>query len=318
MKVIEHLARASRPLVSVEIIPPRRGGNLQTLYAAIESILPYDPPFIDITSHSAEAIWEEQPDGSFRRKVIRKSPGTFGLCAAIKYKFNIDPVPHLLCSGFTREETEDALIELNYLGVENLLLIRGDEKFKKPIQDYRSTNRYALDLVEQVANMNQGRYLGDLIDAQPSDFCIGVAAYPETHAESPNLHFDVELLKQKQDAGAHYAVTQLFFDNTAYHRFVELARAKGVTIPIIPGLKILTKKEHLWKLPATFHTEIPVELMERVRACTTDREVLDEGIDWTYRQAVALLESGCPSIHFYIMQDTRPFLRLMERLEQVI
>jgi len=318
MKVIEHLDRAKRPLVSVEIIPPKRGGNLQTLYAAIESILPFDPPFIDVTSHSAEAIWEEQPDGSYRRKVIRKSPGTFGLCAAIKYKYGVDPVPHLLCAGFTREETEDALIELNYLGVENLLLIRGDEKYKKPLPEHRSANRFASDLVEQVNNMNQGRYLGDLIDANPTNFCIGVAAYPEKHIESPNLHFDVELLLKKERAGAHYAVTQLFFDNAVFHRFVKLAREAGVTIPIIPGLKILTRREHLWKLPATFHAEIPLELMDRVRGATTDKEALEAGIEWTYRQAVELLESGCPSIHFYIMQDTRPFLRLMDKLKAAL
>jgi len=318
MKVTEHLERATRPLVSVEIIPPRRGGSLQTLNTAIESILPFDPPFIDITSHSAEVMWEEQADGSYRRKVIRKSPGTFGLCAAIKYKFNIDPVPHLLCAGFTCEETEDALIELNYLGVENLLLIRGDQKYKKPIDEWRSVNRNALELVGQVNNMNHGRYLGDLIDAETTHFCIGVAAYPEKHAESPNLGFDIELLKQKQDAGAHYAVTQLFYNNDVYWNFVSKAREAGVTIPILPGLKILTRADHIWKLPGIFHTEIPIELTERVRACKTDKEVMDVGIEWAYQQALGLIEGGAPAIHLYIMQYTRPFLLLMERLKKLL
>jgi len=203
MKVIEHLERAANPFISVEIIPPRRGSNIHKIYNAIESIMPYQPAYIDVTSHAAEVIWEELPGGAYRRKVVRKSPGTFGLCAVIKYKFNVDPVPHILCSGFTREETEDALIELNYLGVENLLLIRGDEKYTKPLPDGKTVNKYAGDLVQQIGDMNNGKYLGDLIDAEPTNFCIGVAAYPEKHIESPNLAFDLNILKQKQDNGAH-------------------------------------------------------------------------------------------------------------------
>ena len=312
MKVIEHLSRANRPLVSVEIIPPKRGGSIQKIHQAIESILPFNPPFIDVTSHSAEVIWDERPDGTYRRIVKRKSPGTFGLCAAIKYKYNIDPVPHILCHGFTREETEDAMIELNYLGVENLLLIRGDSKYSKKIQEGKSTNKYALDLVKQVANMNNGIYLDDLMDVSSTDFCIGVAAYPEKHFEAPNLKFDLDILHKKQEAGAHYAVTQMFFDNQVYFDYVKRAKEYGITIPIIPGLKILTKKAQLTSLPSIFFTNFPEELTDQLIDAENDRAVLEIGIRWATKQAMELLEYGVPSLHFYIMQDTTPFVRFMK------
>lgn len=318
MKVIEHLELASNPLISVEIIPPRRGANIHKIHEAIESILPLNPPFIDVTSHSAEVIWDELPDGSYRRVVKRKSPGTFGLCAAIKYKYNIDPVPHILCNGFTREETEDALIELNYLGVENLLLIRGDEKYHKPIREGRSTNKYASELVQQVSDMNHGKYLDDLIDAQATNFCIGVAAYPEKHFSSPNMRFDLDVLLKKQKAGAHYAVTQMFFDNNAYYSYVERARAMGITIPIIPGLKIITRKSHLTNLPSIFFTDFPEELVEELLRAESDKAVFEIGIDWALKQSLNLLENGCKTLHFYIMQDTTPFLRFIKKLKSII
>lgn len=316
MKVIEHLQRANNPKISIEIIPPKRGGKLQQIYDAIQTILPFDPPFIDVTSHSAEVIWEEMPDGTYKRRVKRKSPGTFGLCAAIKYKFNIDPVPHLLCAGFSREETEDALIELNYLGVENLLLIRGDAKYEKPVKEGKSLHNYALDLVKQVTAMNQGQYLDELIDAQRTDFCIGVAAYPEKHFEAPNLAFDLQILKQKQDAGAHYAVTQMFYDNQAYFEFVKKARAMGITIPIVPGLKILTARNQLKSIPRAFYINLPEELVNQLLAAPDDKQAREVGIEWAYQQALSLLDAGVPIIHFYIMHNTSPFVRLMEKLKK--
>jgi methylenetetrahydrofolate reductase (NADPH) len=315
MKVTEHLAHNKGQLrVSVEIIPPKRGARFKRIQDAIESIIPYEPPFIDVTSHSAEVMWEEMKDGSYRKIVKRKSPGTFGLCAAIKYKYNVDPVPHILCSGFTREETEDALIELNYLGVENLLLIRGDSKYDKPVREGRSVNKYALDLVQQVEAMNHGKYLDDLIDAERTNFCIGVAAYPEKHFEAPNPNFDIEILKRKQDAGAHYAVTQLFYDNAYFLDYVARARAAGVTIPIIPGLKILTTRDHLTVLPKVFHTNLPDELVDRVMSAKDDREVRRVGIEWAHRQSVGLMEAGYLHLHYYIMQNTTPFVELMHLL----
>jgi methylenetetrahydrofolate reductase (NADPH) len=316
VKVIEHLAAATRPLVSVEIIPPRRGGDVRRIYEAVESVMPFRPPFIDITSHAAEAVWEELPGGTWRRRVTRKAPGTFGLCAAIKHRFDIDPVPHVLCNGFTREETEDSLIELNYLGIENVLAIRGDGEPREPA-DGRSVNRTGLDLVRQIQDMNEGRYLEDLLEATPTDFCIGVAAYPEKHAEAPNLERDIDVLLEKEQAGAAYAVTQIFFDDDAYLRFVKACRDRGVTIPIVPGLKILTRKEHLHVVPRTFGVDVPTALADEIEAADADH-VAEVGIRWAEEQVLRLLDAGVPSVHFYVMLNTSPFVRLMERLRPAL
>ena len=315
MKVTEHFDRAKNPMISVEIIPPRRGHSAQKIHDAIESIKPFNPPFVDVTSHSAEVLWEEMKDGTFQRRVKRKSPGTFGLCAAIKYKFEIDPVPHILCSGFTREETEDALIELNYLGIENILAIRGDAKVKKEHKG-RTTNNYAIDLVDQIMKMNQGVYQGDLIDAAPTDFCVGVSFYPEKHFEAPNLKFDMKVLKQKQDAGAAYGVSQMFFDNEPYQKYLIEASKMGINMPLIPGLKILTSKRHLSMIPSVFHVDLPEELTERIMKADTKEKVIDVGVDWAFKQTLDLLDKGAPLVHFYIMQNTAPFIKLMEKLKK--
>jgi methylenetetrahydrofolate reductase (NADPH) len=317
MKVTEHLANSGKPCISVEIIPPRRGSNVQQIHNAIETILPFNPPFIDVTSHAAEVMWEEMPDGSFKKRVKRKSPGTFGLCAAIKYKYNIDPVPHILCAGFSKEETEDALIELNYLGVENLLCIKGDNVYQRPVAEGKTANTFALDLVQQVNGMNQGKYLDEnLIDAAKTEFCIGVSCYPEKHFEAPNLKFDIQNLKNKVDSGAHYAVSQMFFDNTKYFEYVEQAKEAGIQVPIIPGLKILTSKKQLTTIPKVFYINFPEELVDRVMACKDDKEVRTVGVEWAYQQSLDLLEKGAPSLHFYIMHNTGPFLALMEKLSK--
>lgn len=318
MKVIEHLSKGGKPQVSVEIIPPKRGANIQKIYDAVASIKPFDIPFINVTSHSAEVIMEEMADGTFKRRVKRKSPGTFGLCAAIKYKFDVDPVPHMLCGGFTREETEDALIELNYLGIENILAIRGDTKVNKPVNPDRTINEYAVDLVTQINGLNQGKYQDDLIDASKTNFCIGVACYPEKHFESPNVPFELKVLKNKQDAGAHYAVTQMFFDNEKFHAYVDTARAAGITLPIVPGLKILTSKSQLSMIPRTFHVDLPEELTDRIMHAKNNDEVMHAGIDWAVKQAVDLIEKGYPCVHFYIMQNTTPFIKMMEKLKKKI
>jgi methylenetetrahydrofolate reductase (NADPH) len=313
VKVIEHLANATNPLVSVEIIPPRRGGNVERIYEAVSTLMPYAPPFIDITSHAAETVWDEVPGGTYRRRVTRKAPGTFGLCAAIKYRFDVDPVPHVLCNGFTREETEDALIELNYLGIENVLAIRGDGERRIP-PDGRSANEGALDLVRQVAAMNRGEYLEDLAESTPTDFCIGVAAYPEKHEEAPNLERDIGVLLDKQRAGAEYAVTQLFYDNEVFFRFVKTCRDQGVTIPIIPGLKILTRRSHITSIPKHFNVEVPEALVAQV-AEVNDDGVADVGIRWSREQTLQLFEQGVPSAHFYVMQDTSALVSMLEMLK---
>ncbi|HLX06604.1 MAG TPA: methylenetetrahydrofolate reductase [Thermoanaerobaculia bacterium] len=315
MKVIDHLARAERPLISFEIIPPLRGGNVNSLLALIDDLVKYRPPFIDITSHAAEVIYEETPKG-IQRRVKRKRPGTLGVCALLQNKYQVDAVPHILCQSFTREETEDFLIELKYLGIDNVLAVRGDDSgYEKPLQHGRSANRYACDLVAQIGAMNRGRYLEeDLLDAEPSDFCIGVGGYPEKHFEAPNLQTDARHVKAKLDAGAHYVVTQMFFDNRHYFRFVELCRAAGITAPIIPGLKVLSAQKQLSSIPSNFHVEIPAELSDEVLAARPD-QVLDIGVEWARRQLEELLAHGVVSAHFYVMQSATAIKRLMAKIK---
>lgn len=317
MKVAEHLDRASEPLISYEIIPPKRGGSAEQMLGVVEELMPFDPPFIDVTSHSAEVSYEKQDDGTWQRCVKRKRPGTIGLCAAIEARFDIDTVPHLLCRGFTREETEDALIELNYLGIDNVLAIRGDDTgFKKSPKGNRSCNEYAVDLVRQIDNMNQGEYLEDLIDAEPTDFCIGVGGYPETHFEAPNLTWDIMRLKQKVEAGADYVVTQMFFDNEYFFDFVEQCRDVGIDVPIIPGIKILKRKRHLRSLPKYFHTEIPEELAAEVDAADPE-DVEDIGVEWAIRQTEELMDAGVPCLHFYIMSSAQTVKKVVEPLREM-
>jgi methylenetetrahydrofolate reductase (NADPH) len=314
MKVTEHLQRAKKPLISFEIIPPLRGGNVSSLLRLIEDLARYDPPFIDATSHGSQVTYEET-DSGIQRKVKRKRPGTIGVCALIQNKYNIDAVPHVLCLGFNREETEDFLIELRYLGIDNVLAVRGDENgFRKPLQYGRSANEYASDLVSQVAAMNRGRYLEeDILDADPTDFCIGVAGYPEKHFEAPNLETDVGRTKAKVDAGGDYIVTQMCFDNQRYYAYVEACRQAGIEAPILPGLKIITTKQQLRTLPSRFHCDIPAELANEIEAAKPEH-VMEVGVEWALKQAEDLLDRGVPSLHFYLMQSSRAINLLMERL----
>lgn len=315
MKVTEHLDRADRPLVSFEIIPPLRGGDVRSLLALIEQLVRFAPPFIDITSHAAQVVYEETAE-SVKKRVKRKRPGTLGVCALIQNKYDIDAVPHVLCTGFTREETEDFLIELRYLGIDNVLAVRGDESgYEKPLRDGRSANRYAVDLVEQIAAMNGGHYLEEgLLDADPSDFCIGVSGYPERHFEAPNLTTDLRHTKAKIDAGGDYIVTQMFFDNAHFHRYSELARESGITAPIIPGLKILTSKAQLTSIPRTFYAEIPSALADEVAAAKPEH-VLDIGVEWALRQVEDLLAKGVPALHFYVMANAEAVSRVLAKLD---
>jgi methylenetetrahydrofolate reductase (NADH) len=315
MKVIEHLERAQGPFISFEIIPPLRGGNVKGLLALIEDLSKYRPPFIDITSHAAEVIYEETPQG-IQRRVKRKRPGTLGICALLQNKYHVDAVPHILCRGFTREETEDFLIELRYLGIDNVLAVRGDDSgFSKPLQYGRSANVYACDLVQQIACMNRGKYLEEnLLDAEPSDFCIGVGGYPEKHFEAPNLPLDVRRVKEKIEAGAHYVVTQMFFENRHYFHYLDLCREQGISVPIIPGLKILSSAKQLSNLPRNFFVEIPAELSDEVLAAKPEH-VADIGVEWALKQSQELLERGVPSLHFYVMQSAGAIKKLMAKLK---
>ncbi len=315
MKVIEHLNKAKEPLISFELIPPKRGGDLESLLAVLDDIAKYKPPFIDITSHSAEVIYEETATG-IRKKVKRKRPGTLGICALIQNKYKIDAVPHVLTKGFTREETEDFLIELNYLGIENVLAVRGDDSgYDKPVPEGRSVNRYAVDLVKQITDMNEGRYLEDnLLDARPTNFCIGVGGYPEKHFEAPSLKTDIKYVKEKVEAGAEYVVTQMFFNNKVYFEYLDLCRKEGITVPIIPGLKILTTKAHLVNIPKNFFISIPDELVEEVEQSKPE-QVMDIGVEWAAKQVEELFNHNVPSVHFYIMQNSKPVKMLMDRLK---
>ena len=314
MKVTEHLANAKGPLISFEIIPPLRGGDLKSLMALIEDLVAHRPPFIDITSHAAEVVFDETPDG-IERRIKRKRPGTLGVCALIQNKYDTDAVPHVLCQGFSRQETEDFLIELRYLGIDNVLAIRGDDNgYRKELSHGRTRNRYASDLIAQISSMNQGDYLEQLLDADPTDFCVGAAGYPEKHFEAPNLEADVRWVKKKVEAGADYVVTQMFFENQHYFDFVDLCRKDGIDVPIIPGIKVLTTKRHLQSIPRTFHCEIPAALADAIEKAPKGR-VRDVGVEWAVQQARELLDKGVPSVHWYVMASSKAINAVLSQLD---
>lgn len=316
MKVVELLRNDGIPNVSYEIVPPKRGGSVSEILEIIDQLMEFDPPFVDVTSHSAQIYYEEQQDGSWRRHIKRKRPGTLGLCAAIKGRFGIETVPHLLCKGFTREESEDALIELNYLGIQNVMALRGDDSgFQKPIHGDRTKNEYAIDLVRQIHAMNSGHFLEELIDAAPTDFCVGVAGYPEKHFEAPNIKWDVKNLKNKIDAGAEYITTQMFFNNDSFFEFEKACRSAGITAPIIPGLKVLTSKSQLQTLPSRFYLQIPEELASEI-AAAKDHEVPEIGIRWATKQCDELLSRGFSNLHFYIIQTPNHVSKVVKSLRK--
>lgn len=317
MKVPDLLESDGSPGISYEIIPPKRGGSVTEIIEIIDGLMEFDPPFVDVTSHSAQVYYEEQRDGSWRRHIKRKRPGTLGLCAAIKGRFGIETVPHLLCKGFTREESEDALIELNYLGIQNVMALRGDDSgFRKPIQGDRTKNEYAVDLVRQISAMNEGHFLEELIDAAPTDFCVGVAGYPEKHFEAPNISWDVLNLKRKVDAGADYITTQMFFDNDSFFKFEAKCRDVGITVPILPGLKILTSKRQLQTLPARFYVQIPEALAAEIESAK-DEHVPEVGIQWALKQCEGLLDAGFSNLHFYIIQTPEHVSQVVRSLRKM-
>ena len=318
VKVIEHLERADRPLISFEIIPPKRGGSLKKLLSLVEDLAEYKPPFIDITSHAAQESWVDTAQGQVRR-VRRKRPGTLGICALIQNKFGIDAVPHVLCQGFSQEETEDFLIELHYLGIDNVLALRGDTAHRDDPSVRgqaleRHYNHYADDLVSQIAALNRGDFLDGSPECDPMQFCIGVAGYPEKHFEAQNLDEDIARTKAKVEAGAEYLVTQMFFNNDHYFGYVDKCRAAGINVPIIPGLKVLTSKKQLTAIPRIFYCEIPSELSSEIECAESGKEV-EVGAEWAAQQTRELLERGAPSVHFYVMQSAAPVRLVFERLK---
>lgn len=314
MHVVEHIAKATAPLFSYEIVPPPRGANLRSIINVVEALRPLQPPWIDVTSHSSTSFLRERPDGSLERKTFRKRPGTLGICGIIQNRFQIDTVAHILCLGFTREETEDALIELNFLGIHNVMALRGDRpNFDKSVPKERSINPYAADLVQQLGDLRQGRFLEDLDATQPLDFCVGVAAYPEKHFEAPSLKTDIANLKKKVDAGAQYIVSQMFFDNSKFFAFVDACREAGITVPIIPGLKVLKSAAQLKTLPKTFHIDLPDALVEEVMA--DPQHASEIGQRWAFKQSEELLNRGHKVLHYYVLNDSDLVVNLVKKLK---
>jgi methylenetetrahydrofolate reductase (NADPH) len=306
MKVTDHLKKATKPLFSIEILPPLKGKSIQSIYKLIDPLMEFKPPFVDVTYHREEYIYKKREGGYLEKIAIRKRPGTVGICSAIINRYQTDAVPHIICGGFTREETENALIELNYLGIDNVLLLRGDPiKTETHFTPEQGGHHYAIELVQQVASMNKGQFLDDdLKDVDPTRFCIGVAGYPEKHFEAPSPSTDIRRLKDKIDAGADYIVTQMFFDNKKFFQFVDKCREAGITVPIIPGLKPLTTVKHLNLLPKTFHIDLPDELVKEVEKCSSDEQVKEVGIEWCIQQSKELVNQKIPCLHYYTMGNS--------------
>ena len=304
MKVTKHIEKAKgNTLFSFEIIPPQKGKSIQELYDNIDPLMEFNPPFIDVTTSREEFVYIDKGNGLLDKKLTRMRPGTLGICASIKHKYNVDTIPHVLCGGFTKEETEYLLVDCHYLGIDNVMALRGDAmKEEKYFMPKNGGNNYAVELVKQIKRLNNGQYLHDLIDVDnKSDFCIGVAGYPEKHLESPSLQSDLKRLKEKVDAGADYVVTQMFFDNSKYFEFVEKARAMGITIPIIPGIKPIAVKKHMQLLPQIFRVDLPEDLITAIEKCTSATEVKAVGIEWAIQQSLELKKAGVPVLHYYSM-----------------
>ncbi|MEQ9404379.1 MAG: methylenetetrahydrofolate reductase [NAD(P)H] [Cyclobacteriaceae bacterium] len=312
MKITEHINNAKSTLFSLEIIPPKKGDSIENLFGQIDPLMEFKPPFIDVTYHREEYVYKERGNGLLEKRSTKKRPGTVGICAAIKHHYEVDPVPHIICGGFSKEETENALIDLNFLGIDNVLALRGDSiKSEDNFIPESDGNAYASELVDQVARMNRGEYLDDeLQNAIPSNFCIGVAGYPEKHFEAPNMDFDLNWLKKKVELGAEYIVTQMFFDNKMYFDFVDSCREIGIEVPIIPGLKPIATMKHLTMLPKIFKIDVPKELEREVVKCKNNEAIKELGIEWGIAQCKELIERDVPVLHFYSMGKSDAIQRI--------
>ena len=311
MKIIEIIEKRKNPFFSFEIIPPLRGKSVSEVIDIVEKLIPYNPGWIDVTSHPAGVHYIENPNGTIQKRIFRKRPGTLGICGIIKNRFNIDTCAHLLCQGFSKEETEDALIELNYLGVENVLALQGDGlNYNKKVSPERSSNLYASDLIEQIGQIKDGKFLDDLKGARPLDFCVGAAGYPEKHFMAPSMKQDLKYLKLKVDLGAQFIGTQMFFDNSRYFNFVKECKNIGISVPIIPGLKILSSVKQLQNIPKTFHIDFPDELINEVNE--NPEHVEEIGVNFAKKQVEELLNFGVPNVHFYIMNKPQAVIEVVK------
>lgn len=303
MKITEHIQQAKDTLISFEVLPPLKGKTIVSLYDHLDPLMEFKPSWINVTYHRSETMFKKKPDGTFEKVEVRKRPGTVGICAAIMNHYQVDAVPHIICGGFTKRETEDALIDLDFLGIDNVLALRGDAaKNESAFEPEPNGNNYALDLIRQVNNMNNGLYIDeDIKNGGKTKFCIGVAGYPEKHFEAPNLEIDLAKLKAKVDAGAEYIMTQMFFDNQKFFDFVKSCKDMGINVPIIPGLKPITNKKQLSVLPRIFHVDIPTDLSNAIMKCKTDAECEQVGTEWLTQQSRELKAFGVPVLHYYTL-----------------
>lgn len=316
MKVIDHINSAKDTLVSFEILPPLKGKTINSIYDHLDPLMEFKPSFINVTYHRSEFVFKKKADGTFEKVEVRKRPGTVGICAAIMNHYHVDAVPHLICGGFNKRETEDALIDLNFIGVDNVLVLRGDAaKNETVFEPELGGNRFALDLLKQTVNLNNGIYLEeDIRDGFRTNFCIGVAGYPEKHFEAPNLNTDLTHLKAKVDAGAEYITTQMFFDNSKYFAFVKACREAGIEVPIIPGLKPITSKKQLSVIPRTFNVDIPTELSNEILKCKADADVEKVGTEWLLQQSRELKENKVPVLHYYTLGKPRVIYNVVKEI----
>lgn len=317
MKVCDHIKSANgKTLFTIEILPPLKGESIKMLFDNIDPLMEFKPPFIDVTYHREEYVYKKKENGLLERRSIRKRPGTVGICAAIQNRYKVDTVPHIICGGFTREETENALIDLHFLGIDNVLVLQGDAIKNEPrFVPEPGGHHYASELLQQVVNMNKGIYLDeDVQNATPTDFCIGVAGYPEKHFFAPNLKTDFKYLKMKVDFGADYVVTQMFFDNRKYFEFVDKCREAGIHVPIIPGIKPITSKAQITILPKTFNIDIPEDLADAIESCKDNAAAKEVGIEWCIQQSRELMKYGVPTLHYYSMGKSDPIYRIAKEL----
>ncbi|WP_196890049.1 methylenetetrahydrofolate reductase [NAD(P)H] [Aureivirga sp. CE67] len=317
MKVIEHINKNKNgTLFSFEILPPLKGQNIQSIFSNLEPLMEFNPSFIDVTYHREEYLFKQAENGLYKKEIIRKRPGTVGICAAIQNRFDVDAVPHILCGGFTKEETENFLIDLDFLEIDNVVALRGDAiKSEIYFEAEKEGNQFASELVSQIQDLNQGKYLNANIEnCAETDFCIGVAGYPEKHMEAPSLDVDIQFLKQKIENGADYIITQMFFDNQKYFDFVEKCRDHDIHVPIIPGLKPIATKRQLNLLPHRFSVDLPETLIDEVLKCKSNKEVAEVGVQWCIEQSKELKNKNVPVLHYYSMGNGKNIRKIVNEI----